>query len=1090
MALVFPVASTKLVPPVSVEDVLDRPRLTPLLDAVGRMTLTLVRAGAGYGKTTLLARKGALPLPLVWYSLSESDADLAVFLAHLEEGVRRHFPDFGSDSDVEAAQRPAGRSVGLAAARFSERLGGLDTACLTLVLDDYHSVDRNPAIRRFLNSLVPQLPPTLHVVISTRRTPGLSCVARLVLAGRAQEMGEEELRFNGEEARSLLSAGARQEVDEEVLATIVEQTEGWVIGLRLVSQSFRATDRWSETALRPGDSGAGRKRLFEYLMQEVYGRQRPAMQRFLAESSVLSVLSPGVCDALLERNDSASMLEAAERENLFLVQLGDGSWRYHHLFRDFLRTRLVRVGGRASVLQSRAGHYFLAEGDPIRATQHLLAGSHFEEAAALIQRLGPRLIQTSRFDTLSSWIAALPAGFVADRPEILHLQFEVLSLQGHYDEAMAWLERAAQAYANREDGVGLARILRDRAFHASWRLARNAEATELCRRGLSLLGPDHALERADLLRSIALSSLVVANTVSAMVAYEQALSIYEALGERERLMSLLINPGTWIYWMQGRFAEGLESLERARGLAEALGSTHGLAECLGGLAIHLANLGRSEEARECAEQAVALSTEVGAVNLQAYNLSFLGWVYASGPSPDLKLARQHLEASARLARGERNERVRLGTEWVRIGVLRRLGETQQAVEAGETALEAAQETTDQWLVASIELSLGSALSSVDPGRAKDLIRSANARSKTFGNRLDQARAHLWLAWLSFQDDAGVAVGDITACFRLCREGDFGFMLLEEPAVSVPVIFQALCRGIESGYCAQMIERIGPCALDHVRAPGATKTVSPPASAARTPQVPPLNVRCLGAFRVAVGDLVIEEGRWKRRKPKRLLQLIATSPECTISWDKAADHLWPGLAYKEAHVGLSRSLYELRRTIWTEDASAYVVSSQGMIRLRTENLGSVDVHRFTEHIRAAQRAERSGALQQAERRYEAADTLYTGDLLEDELYEDWTVPLRDHLRGQHLLVLERLARRRLESADYESARTYLERLLARDPLREDAHALLMTCYSRMGKRRQALLQYEACADVLQRESRLEPSPATRRLVERILASEIL
>ena len=50
----------------------------------------------------------------------------------------------------------------------------------------------------------------------------------------------------------------------------------------------------------------------------------------------------GLCDAVLGRKDSASHLESLERANRFLVPLDQTrTWyRYHHLFRDLLRSEL------------------------------------------------------------------------------------------------------------------------------------------------------------------------------------------------------------------------------------------------------------------------------------------------------------------------------------------------------------------------------------------------------------------------------------------------------------------------------------------------------------------------------------------------------------------------------------------------------------------------------------------------------------------------------------------------------------------------------------------------------------------------------
>ena len=68
------------------------------------------------------------------------------------------------------------------------------------------------------------------------------------------------------------------------------------------------------------------------------------MREFLLATSVLEHLSAPLCDTLTGSDDGQEMLERLERENVFVVALDDERrwYRYHHLFAEFLRGRLVR----------------------------------------------------------------------------------------------------------------------------------------------------------------------------------------------------------------------------------------------------------------------------------------------------------------------------------------------------------------------------------------------------------------------------------------------------------------------------------------------------------------------------------------------------------------------------------------------------------------------------------------------------------------------------------------------------------------------------------------------------------------------------
>jgi LuxR family transcriptional regulator, maltose regulon positive regulatory protein len=84
------VAITKITPPRSTPRLLPRPRVLETLLESQRCRLTLIQAGAGYGKSTSLAELVQSPYPLIWYSIADEDYDPLVFLLHLCYAIRRH----------------------------------------------------------------------------------------------------------------------------------------------------------------------------------------------------------------------------------------------------------------------------------------------------------------------------------------------------------------------------------------------------------------------------------------------------------------------------------------------------------------------------------------------------------------------------------------------------------------------------------------------------------------------------------------------------------------------------------------------------------------------------------------------------------------------------------------------------------------------------------------------------------------------------------------------------------------------------------------------------------------------------------------
>ena len=149
--------------------------------------------------------------------------------------------------------------------------------------------------------------------------------------------------------------------------------------------------------------------------------------------------------------------------------------------------------------------------------------------------------------------------------------------------------------------------------------------------------------------------------------------------------------------------------------------------------------------------------------------------------------------------------------------------------------------------------------------------------------------------------------------------------------------------------------------------------------------------------------------------------------------------------------------------------------------RGQNL-SVDVEQFEA---AASLAKNSQDLAV----YQAALALYPGDLLPEDLYEEWTIQRREALRQVCLNLLLDLARLHEARQDYPAAIETLLRLLAMDKSHEEAHAGLMRLYALSGQRQQALRQYLALRDALHAELDAEPGQRTTQLYEDIQAGRI-
>jgi LuxR family maltose regulon positive regulatory protein len=414
-----PLLETKLHVPRRRPGLVARGRLGERLRSAGHAGLVLVSAPAGFGKTTLLTewladtgRTGCT----AWLALDQRDNDPVGFWTYVVAALRKVGPDIGAGA-LALLRSPGSALQDVVAALLNDLHDRPDG--IVLVLDDYHVVE-SPDVHEAMAFLLDHLPQQLQVVIATRVDPPLP-LARYRGSGTLVELRAADLRFTGDEAgRYLATMGLALTAGH--VAALEERTEGWIAALQLAALSMQG--RADVAGFIAGFAGDDRF-IVDYLVEEVLTRQPEPVRDFLLQTSVLARLTGPLCDAVTRREGGSDTLDALDRANLFVVRLDDRrSWyRYHHLFGDVLRARLLHEQpGQVPGLHLRASEWHEGHGDPAEAIRHALAGGHAERAATLIEQAIPEMGRQRREATVRQWFEDLPAHLVRSRPG-LHIGY-------------------------------------------------------------------------------------------------------------------------------------------------------------------------------------------------------------------------------------------------------------------------------------------------------------------------------------------------------------------------------------------------------------------------------------------------------------------------------------------------------------------------------------------------------------------------------------------------------------------------------------------------------------------------------------------
>jgi DNA-binding SARP family transcriptional activator len=1078
---------SKLLAPIAPSATLPREALQARLDQVPRRRLTSVVAGAGFGKSTLLAT-WAEGHEVAWYTLDAADDTLSRLGPGIVDALRVRIPDLPADlaSAPGTARGPdAGGDVRARADAFaaalSEALHERLRRPVGLVLDDLHELAADGPAMRVVEALCRQAPPGLYLVLASRAELPFS-IDRLRGQGQVLELGAADLAFDTDEVGALLHSELGGD-GGELGATLHAATGGWPAAVRLACEAMRALplDRRPaavERLRRPGGA------LFGYLAREVLAQEAPAVRELVRLTAPLERVHPELCGAL-GIAAAPDALASLARRGLFAEHLGpEGEWfAPTALTRDVALASLAIPDAELRELHARAAHWYAANDEPALALRSLRAIGDDAAVAALLLEHGPALLRDGAVEAVIDAGDALPAAHRAATLE--RLLGEAHQLRGDWDEALRCLDRAAGSDGAIDAGlawrIGLIHHLRgqlDAALEAYGRGHDGAEPSG----DEALLHAWHASalwlrSDADGCRALAARAhdiasasgddraLAAAHTVLAMLAaldgdraandahYLRALDHAERARDVLQVIRIRVNRGSRNL-EEGAYDAAIAELDLAIRLAD-----------LGGFgtfrALALTNRGESHLRLGCLDEAVADLDAARAVYQRlgsddvAYPLGILGDVYRE--RGDLALARAAYEESARRADA--------------------MGDVQA-------------------LVPSLA-GLARVLAADDPEQASALA----ARAAGYGAGMGQvgallAMGHVALAAGDVEAAAGAAAeAGAVARARRERAGLAEALELEGRAATSPRTRQgaleqavavwrelrnplgearaqlSLARALDDAELAVAAE----AALRELGArPQATRSDTAPAAA--------LAIETLGGFRVLREGAPVPRSEWRSRKARDLLKILVVRHGRPVQRDALIEALWPGEDPVRCANRLSVALSTLRGVLDPArrfGADQFVASTGGAVALDLDRV-AVDLEAFLRAAVDGLALREEGHSAAAHERLLAAEAAYAGDLLEEDLYEDWAVGAREDARDVYVQVARCLAADARDAGDHDGAVRFLLRVLERDAYDEDAHLALAAAYSdagRHGEARRAFRAYRARMDEIGVEPASFPASAT-------------
>ena len=430
----LPFLATKVVAP-RCPGLIDRPRLIAVASQLPAKRLAVIKAPAGFGKTSLAVSWsewfGQRGSSVAWFTIDSDDDEPSRFLFYVTQAIRRAAPEVGADALDLIRETFLINPQAILSTLINDLADVDEEVCL--FLEDYHWVT-DPGIHDAVAFFLKHASSQSHVVITTRTEPLLP-LASLRANNQLLEIDASALRFDLQETREFLERekpGSLAPADVKLLHV---RTEGWPAQLRIVV----STSSFGEDFGQYVRNLSGMQRPIDAYLAEMLDGLPADLVAFMLRTAILDRLSAPLCEAVAGASSARALLASIEERQLLLTALDqEREWyRYHPLLAGYLKRRVEsELGNELPDLHRRAAYWYASQELWTEAVQHATAGGDADQALGWIKNCAMGLVKRGDLLTLLAWQRLFPPAVMREQPEIRLAIAWGMALAVRCDEAL------------------------------------------------------------------------------------------------------------------------------------------------------------------------------------------------------------------------------------------------------------------------------------------------------------------------------------------------------------------------------------------------------------------------------------------------------------------------------------------------------------------------------------------------------------------------------------------------------------------------------------------------------------------------------
>src|SRR6202051_555226 len=303
----LPFLATKTVP-ARFRGLAARPRLLAILSELPTKRLGVIKAPAGFGKSSLAAtwaetleQSGNY---VGWLTIDSDDDEATRFLFYVSHALHHACPDVGAGAIALILENNLIDPTAILSSLINDLAEMEDD--LYLFLEDYHWL-RAFRIHQAVAYFLKHAPSHCHVVVMTRAEPALP-LATLRAQNQLIEIDAVALRFDMQETKAFLDSTKPGVLELPDVQLLQRKTEGWPAALRIIA-SMPSQSRPDLREYVHNLSGSQRP-IATYFAELLDGLSTELVE-FMLRTAILDRLSGRLCEAVTGASSGRTILQNA-----------------------------------------------------------------------------------------------------------------------------------------------------------------------------------------------------------------------------------------------------------------------------------------------------------------------------------------------------------------------------------------------------------------------------------------------------------------------------------------------------------------------------------------------------------------------------------------------------------------------------------------------------------------------------------------------------------------------------------------------------------------------------------------------------------